>query len=43
MEYYIKITGKKEELKTDGKSTDKNMVINLLLDFILKIKKGDFE
>ena len=43
MEYYIKIKGKKEELKTEGKFRDKNMMIDLLLRFIEKVKKGDFE
>ena len=43
MEYYLKIKGKKEELKTEGKSQDKNIMIDLLLQFIFKVRKGDFE
>ena len=43
MEYQIIIKGKKEELKVDGKFNSRDSMINLLLDFILKVKKGDFD
>lgn len=43
MEYKIEIKGKKEELKIDGKFNDKQNMLDLLLDMILKVRKGDFD
>ena len=43
MEYQIKIKGKKEELNMEGGFNERENMIDLLLDYIMKVRKGDFD